>query len=168
MKNIRVKSLARATVSMTVPELNLRKVWARKGAIQTISDETLEQAYYSQGVEFLFKTGLLYIEDKEVRIKLGLEASEEMPEIKTIIELTDEYAEKMLKKMPIIEFKKKAEELSEPQLMELATIAVSLSITDYQKCKFLTDKTGKEVLKIVLRNKEEDEADGVNNKSKSE
>ena len=42
-------------------------------AKKTIDLEVLKEAIYDPGTEYLFKQKILYIDDKEVRIELGLE-----------------------------------------------------------------------------------------------
>ena len=62
---VSIKSTVKALVSINVPTLNLRRSWPKKGAVQKIPFDVLEQAYFEPGVEYLFKTGVLYIEDME-------------------------------------------------------------------------------------------------------
>lgn len=160
-ENVKIKSLAKATVGLTVPELNLRRTWARKGAVQLIPMELLEQAIFSPGVEYMFKTGLLFIDDLETRIKLGLEEEEATPKTAQLIALTDEKIKELFEKTGWKDFKETLEKLSLPQLEELADGAITLKVTDYQRCKLLQEKTGKDVLKIVMRNNEEEAADNA-------
>jgi hypothetical protein len=159
VKNIRIKSMVKSTVVLTVPHLNLRRTWAKKGAIQMISLENLEQAIFEPGVEFLFKSGLLFIDDLDTRVTLGLEQPGVTPDTVEIIELTDEYAKTLLQNTTLSEFQEKIKKLSISQVQELTSIAIELSITDYHRCEILKSATGKDVLKIVLRNKEEEAAD---------
>ena len=158
-ENIKVKSLAKATVGMTVPHLNLRRTWARKGAVQLVPFELLEQAIFEPGVEYLFKTGILFIEDLQIRIRLGLEEEEATPETAKMIELTDEKIKELLTQTALKDFRETIDGLSLAQIEELANGAIELRITDYQRCQILKDKTGKDVLKIVLRENEEDDAE---------
>lgn len=163
--NIKIKSMAKATVGITVPELSLRRTWARKGAIQLIPMELLEQAFYLPGVEYMFKTGILYIEDRAARITLGLEtdSSSGLEEKVEMIVLTDEYTQKLLTSIPLKEFRETLDKLSGPQLNELATSAIDFRITDYQRCLLLKERTGRDVLKIVMRANEEDTVDNATN-----
>lgn len=154
-KVVRIKSTQRATVGLTVPHLNLRRTWARKGAIQQIPFELLEQAIYEPGVEYLFKTGVLFIDDLQTRVALGLEEAEVTEETAVLFELTDEVAEELLMKTPLKEMREKVEAMSRIQATELANVAIEKNLTDYQRCRILQEKTGKDVLSIVIRNNEE-------------
>ena len=153
-KMIDVKSTVKAMVSVNVPSLNLRRSWAKKGAIQKIDADLLQQAYFEPGVEYLFKTGILYIDDMNVKIALGLEAPD-AEEPTNVIELTDEYAKKLLTGTAFKDLKEILEKLSHDQLIELANTAVELEVTDYQRCKLLMDKTGIDVMKASIARKED-------------
>ena len=152
---VNIKSTVKALVSINVPTLNLRRSWPKKGAIQKIPFDVLEQAYFEPGVEYLFKTGVLYIEDMEVKRALGLEDPEaEAPT--AIIDLTDDYMKKLLTATPLKDFREEVEKLSHEQIKELVQFAVDLGVTDYHRCKLLQEKTGFDVMKAAIARKEEE------------
>lgn len=152
---VNIKSTVKALVSINVPTLNLRRSWPKKGAIQKIPFDVLEQAYFEPGVEYLFKTGVLYIDDMEVKRALGLEDPEtEVPT--AIIDLTDDYMKKLLTATPLKDFREEIEKLSHEQLKELVQFAVELGVTDYHRCKLLQEKTGFDVMKAAIARKEEE------------
>ena len=152
---VNIKSTVKALVSINVPTLNLRRSWPKKGAIQKIPFDVLEQAYFEPGVEYLFKTGVLYIEDMEVKRALGLEDPEaEAPT--AIIDLTDDYMKKLLTAIPLKDFREEVEKLSHEQVKELVQFAVDLGVTDYHRCKLLQEKTGFDVMKAAIARKEEE------------
>lgn len=151
MKNdITIKSTVSATVVMNVPSLHLNRTWLKKGAIQKIPMEILEQAIYDPGVEYLFKTGILYIDDIETKIALGLEDPDNTEE-PSILLIDDATAKKLLQETPLKEFRETLEKLSHDQIVELAKTAVDLKITDYQRDKLLKEKTEIDVFSIVTR-----------------
>lgn len=151
---IDVKSTVKAMVSINVPSLNLRRSWAKKGALQKIDADILQQAYFEPGVEYLFRTGILYIDDMDIKIALGLEAPDATAPT-NIIELTDEYAKKLLTGTAFKDLKEILETLSHDQLIELANTAIELEVTDYQRCKLLMEKTGIDVLRASIARKED-------------
>lgn len=170
MKHIRIRAMIGGTTGVFIPHLNLRRVWARKGAVLTIPADVLEQAFYDIGFENLLREGSLYIEDQETRIKLGLEkrassdkeAEDEgsffgTEEITPVIPLTDEYIQTLLFKTPIKKFEEALGQLSRIQKEELANEAIRSELTDYNRCQALQQATGKDVMKIVLQNKEDQE-----------
>ena len=152
---VNIKSTVKALVSINVPTLNLRRSWPKKGAIQKIPFDVLEQAYFEPGVEYLFKTGVLYIEDMEVKRALGLEDPEaEAPT--AIIDLTEDYMKKLLTATPLKDFREEVEKLSHEQIKELVQFAVEIGVTDYHRCKLLQEKTGFDVMKAAIARKEEE------------
>ena len=152
---VNIKSTVKALVSINVPTLNLRRSWPKKGAIQKIPFDVLEQAYFEPGVEYLFKTGVLYIEDMEVKRALGLEDLEaEAPT--AIIDLTEDYMKKLLTATPLKDFREEVEKLSHEQIKELVQFAVEIGVTDYHRCKLLQEKTGFDVMKAAIARKEEE------------
>lgn len=151
---VSIKSTIKALVSINVPSLNLRRSWAKKGAIQKIPFDVLEQAYFEPGVEYLFKTGILYIEDKEAKIALGLEDPE--AETLAIVDLTDDYMKKLLTGTSLKDMRETLETLSHEQLIELAHYAVEIGVTDFQRCKLLKDKTDIDVMRASIARKEEE------------
>ena len=152
---VNIKSTVKALVSINVPTLNLRRSWPKKGAIQKIPFDVLEQAYFEPGVEYLFKTGVLYIEDMEVKRALGLEDPEaEAPT--AIIDLTEDYMKKLLTATPLKDFREEVEKLSHEQIKELVQFAVEIGVTDYHRCKLLQEKTDFDVMKAAIARKEEE------------
>lgn len=148
---ITIKSTVKAQVSISVPSLNLRRFWPKVGAIQRIPFDLLEQAIYEPGVEYLFKTGILYIDDMETKIKLGLEEPE-AKEPQNIIVLSDADKDKLLTGTALKDFREKVEKLSIEQARELAQYAIDKGITDYQRCEIMKKASRIDVLKCVMQN----------------
>lgn len=148
-KPITIYSASHAVVVLTVPALNLRRRWAKQGAIQKIPFETLQMAFYEPGVEALFKSGILYIEDMEAKITLGLE--EEGTEQPTnVVFLTEELAKKILTGTPIKNIPEELDKLTGDQCVELAQYAVKFRITDMARCNLIKERSGVDVLKKVM------------------
>lgn len=152
---VNIKSTVKALVSINVPTLNLRRSWPKKGAVQKIPFDVLEQAYFEPGVEYLFKTGVLYIEDMAVKQALGLEAPD-AEEPTAIIDLTEEFMKKLLTGTALKDFREEVEKLSHEQIKELVNYAVEIGVTDYHRCKILQDKTGFDVMRAAVARKEEE------------
>lgn len=152
---VNIKSTVKALVSINVPTLNLRRSWPKKGAVQKIPFDVLEQAYFEPGVEYLFKTGVLYIDDMAVKQALGLEAPD-VEEPTAIIDLTEEFMKKLLTGTALKDFREEVEKLSHEQIKELVNYAVEIGVTDYHRCKILQDKTGFDVMRAAVARKEEE------------
>jgi len=152
MKPVLVKSTVNAQVGITLPYLNLNRTWPKKGSVLRLPKDVLMQAIYEPGVEYLFKTGILYIEDEEDRIDLGLEDPNTGA---TVYNLTEEKGTYLIKEASIDELKSEAEKMSRDQLEELAHMAISLDSTNYEKNLLLKEKSEIDVDLIVRRNMEE-------------
>lgn len=146
---ITIKSTSHATVVLNVPSLNLRRRWAKQGAIQKIPLDTLQMAMYERGVESLFKSGILYIDDMAAKITLGLE--EEGTENPTnIVYLDEAAAKKILTGTPIKDFPAALDALTKEQGKTLAQYAIDMRISDGNRCSLIKDKTGIDVLQKVM------------------
>ena len=151
-KKVKVASLVSQRVVLTVPDLRLRRVWEKKGAVMTIPFEQLEEAMYSPGVENLFRNGLLGIDDMEVKIALGLEP-EGAKEPVNIITLNDEQRKRYLTVMPLHEFKEKLRELPIEQINELAAYAIEHEILNFDKSEEIKKYVNVDVMRAVQLNR---------------
>lgn len=152
-KKVKVVSLVSHRVILTVPELRLRRVWERKGAVALIPFEQLEEAMYSPGVEALFRNGTLGIDDMEVKIALGLEP-EGAKEPVNIVTLNDDQRKRYLTVMPLHEFKEKLAELPREQITELAAYAIENKIMDYDKSEEIKRYIDVDIMTAIKLNRD--------------
>ena len=152
-KKVKVVSLVSHRVILTVPELRLRRVWERKGAVVLIPFEQLEEAMYSPGVEALFRNGTLGIDDMEVKIALGLEP-EGAKEPVNIVTLNDDQRKRYLTVMPLHEFKEKLAELPREQITELAAYAIENKIMDYDKSEEIKKYIDVDIMTAIKLNRD--------------
>lgn len=153
-KKVKVVSLVSQRVILTVPELRLRRVWEKKGAVAIIPFEQLEEAMYSPGVENLFRSGILGIEDMEVKIALGLEPEGSDKPV-NIITLTDAERKRYLTVMPVAEFRAKVKELPIEQINELAAYAIAHEIMDFDKSEILKQYTNIDIMSAIKLNRDD-------------
>jgi hypothetical protein len=153
-KKVKVVSLVSQRVVLTVPDLRLRRVWERKGAVAVIPFEQLEEAMYSPGVENLFKNGILGIDDMETKIALGLEP-EGAKAPTNIITLNDEQRERYLTVMPLHEFKEEIKKLPIEQINELATYAIEHEILNFDKSEIIKKYVDVDVMRAVKLNRDD-------------
>lgn len=156
-KMIDVMSTAKARIIVNVPSLNFRRIWPKKGAVVKIPEDILDQAFYEPGVEYLFKTGLLFISDMGKKIELGIE-DEGTTEPTRVLLIDDKEAKRMIEEMPEKEFVETLDRLSHDQLMDLAFTAIDLECTNYEKNSARQRKTDINVYKAVADRKAEAEA----------
>ena len=156
-KKVIIENKINSRVVIDVPSLNLRRIWESKGAKKPIDLEILEQAIYDPGVEYLFKEGILYIEDMDAKIQLGLE-DEGATKPTNIVILSDLDKKKYLTVIKLDDFKKKIAKMNREQLLDLTDFAIQNECIDLDKCEFLKKETGIDIVKAIQLNRSAKEA----------
>lgn len=151
-KQVKVTNMVNGRVRIDVPDLRLKRIWERKGAVKPIELDVLKQAIYDPGVEYMFKEGMLFIDDMDVKIELGLEP-EGAKEAKNIIILDDNQKKRYLTVAPLHELKAILKKLSHEQRQELAQYAIEHEITDYERSQILKEATQINVLSAIELNR---------------
>ena len=64
---VTVVSTVNGLVGIYLPDLRFKKEWARKGQKQKIDKDLLQDIMYDPGSEYMFRTGMLYIEDMDIK-----------------------------------------------------------------------------------------------------
>lgn len=144
---IMVKSASDFTIVVNVPEIQLHRTWKKRGAQYPIDRKLLIQAYYDPGVEALFREGMLTVNDVEFLREVGLI---EEDGTNVVTPLTEAMVIRLIKNMPLVEFKMELKKLSRTQLEELADYAVE-HYTDLQmdRIDILSAATGKNIMKAI-------------------
>ena len=145
-----VTSMVNHSVSLSLPQngYTVRKSWPQRGAKVLLDKEMLREAIYNPGTERIFKKGVLYIEDMEFKIELGLEE----PETKTptnIIPMDEKYLERVMKRMPIAEMKLAIKKMSPDQLNELILYASSQNDVQLDRISAIKEVTGTDLFKVI-------------------
>lgn len=158
MENIQVMitNMVNRRVGINVPELLLKRIWEKKGAKKPIEFDTLQQAMYDPSVDYLFREGILYIEDMKVKIALGLEA-EDTTTPTNIVVLTDADMQRYMTVMPVYEFKQKLETLGREQIQSLVDYAIEKELTNFEKCEILKKITQTDIIRAVQLNRDNKE-----------
>lgn len=155
-KKIKVKSLVNGRIRIFLPDLKLNIRWERKGQTRMIDFEALQEALYDYGTEYMFKEGMLGIEDMETKIALGLEP-EGATEPQLIKTLDEAAMKRMMTVMPIYDFKKEITEIPREQIFNLIDYAVEHEYSDINKCDVLKDITGVDIISAIRLNREDKE-----------
>ena len=150
---VMVTSMVGGTISASA--LNHR-VWNKKGQKLPVSKDILREAIYEPGIEYMFKNGSLYIEDRDFKIELGVEA-EGTKTPTQIIPMDEKYMTRVLKLMPVSEMKKAIDEMSMVQKQELVDFAVKQNDIQLDRIKIVSDKCGVDVLKAIELNRQKGE-----------
>lgn len=153
-----VTSMADAIVGFTIPERHYSKSWPRKGARLPIEKAILREAIFQPGVEYLFKKGILFIDDMDFKIELGLEEEGTTKDTATILALDDKLAARIIKLMPIGEAKATLEKLSSDQRNELFVYAVNhYADLDMARIDLINTTCGVDLLKAIQIKKDMEE-----------
>lgn len=155
-KKVYVVSTVNGTVGISLPEYGFRKDWTKKGQKVAIDKELLENIMFDPGTEYMFRTGMLYIEDMEVKKELGLEP-EDATEPENIIVLSDAEMKRYLTVLPLHEFKEKLTNLSIEQKKNMVDYAVENEIINLEKCELLKEATGLNIVRMIELNRQNKE-----------
>ena len=156
MEKIRVISKHQGPISVNISDLRFKREWPNKGASVLIERETLEEMMYDSGFKYMIDTGMLYIEDLEVKKELGLEP-EDATEPVNIIVLSDNDMKRMMTAMPQFEFDAKLKTLNYEQMLALADFAIKNELGDFGKCDAIKKACGKDILTAIKLNREDKE-----------
>ena len=146
-KMIMVKSASDYTLVVNIPDIPLHRTWKKRGAQFPIDRNLLLQAYYDPSVEALFKEGMLTTNDVEFLKEVGL-IEEDGTE--TVMVLTEQLMNRLIKVMPVAEVATTIKKLSRTQLEELAEYAIE-HYTDLamDRIDLLSKATGKNIMNAI-------------------
>jgi hypothetical protein len=157
MSKVKITSQVEHRVRIYIPELRVNRLFSANGQSYLFDEETVEEMFYYPSVESLFKEGLFTIEDKKLRIRLGLEEENGTVAETVTAPISDTTISAYLKVKPIGEFKEFVSELPKSQQNRFVDMAILNKITDYEKCSFLKEITGRDIIKVIQLNEEPNE-----------
>ena len=151
-----VKVMVTSMVGGSVSASSLEhRVWNKKGQKLPVSKDVLREAIYEPGVEYMFKKGILYIDDMEFKIELGLEA----PGTKApteVLPVDDKYLNRVLKLMPVSEMKSAIDKMSIVQKQELVDYASKQNDIQLDRLAIVSEKCGVDILKTIELNRQKE------------
>lgn len=150
---VMVTSMVGGTVSASALE---HKVWNKKGQKLPVSKNVLREAIYEPGVEYMIKKGILYIEDMDFKIELGLESEGAKAPIE-IIPVDDKYLNRVLRLMPVSEMKAAIDRMSIIQKQELVDYASKQNDIQLDRLAIVSDKCNVDILKTIELNRQKGE-----------
>ena len=153
---VMVTSMVSGRIGLVLPRLHINKVWPKKGTKLPVEKEVLREAIYEPGVEYMFKQGLLYIDDMDFKIELGLEP-EDATEPVNIIVLSDRDKRYYLTQLSLVGFKDKVKKLSRAQLEELCDYAIQNRLIDIEKDEILQKVCGRDIVAAIRLEKQDQE-----------
>lgn len=151
-RKVTVKSMVNYSVGLNIPDLRFKRDFTKEGETKAIDFDTLFEGVTSLGVRTLFDEGILYIDNKQDRIDLGLE-EEGQPERFKI--LNRGQILKLLKVDPISKLQETLEILPREQINRIAEVAIEEKFTDFDKCNVIKKFCGIDVISSVQNMNEE-------------
>ena len=149
---VMVTSMVGGTISVSA--LNHR-VWNKKGQKLPVSKDILREAIYEPGVEYMFRKGILYIDDMDFKIELGLEA-EGTKAPTDILPVDDKYLNRILRLMPIVEMKAAIDKMSVVQKQELVDYAAKQNDIQLDRLAIVSEKCNVDILKTIELNRQKE------------
>ena len=131
------------------------RVWNKKGQKLPVSKDVLREAIYEPGIEYMFKKGILYIDDMEMKIELGLEAPGTTAPTE-VLPVDDKYLNRVLKLMPISEMKAAIDKMSIVQKQELVDYASKQNDIQLDRLAIVSDKCNVDILKTIELNRQKE------------
>lgn len=151
-RKINVVSTVNSTVVVNDPQIRFHRTWERRGTVREIEWDTLRELSYGAGFWNMVKSGILYIDDMDAKIELGLEPpSAKQPQ--NIIVLTDDQRQRYLTVAPLRDLKEICGKLTQVELNNLVDYAIEKEIINYDKSKYLEELTGRNIIKTIELNK---------------
>ena len=151
-EKVMVTSMVGGTIS--APSLEHR-VWNKKGQKLPVSKDVLREAIYDPGVEYMFKNGILYIDEMNFKIELGLE-SEGTTTPTAVLPVDDKYLNRVLKLMPVSEMKASIDKMSAAQKQELVDYASKQNDIQLDRLAIVSEKCNVDILKTIELNRQKE------------
>lgn len=149
-RQVMLKSTVNGTVSVNYPQYGINRRWSKAGQPISIPFTTIEQCLYENGFRRMIDSGILYIENMQDKIDLGLEPADATEPV-NIIALTQEQIDSLLRNSSIEEFKDMMLKLPRAQVDNLVEYAVEKEIIQMDKAAFIKELTGKDILASVSK-----------------
>lgn len=153
-----VTSMVKHSVGISLPQNGymVEKHWPQKGSKVLIDKEALREGIYLPGVEYMFKKGILYIDDMDLKIELGLEEyGAQTPT--NIIPVDEKYLERVLKRMPVAEMKQAIKKMSPDQKQELILYASSQNDIQFDRIDAIKELTGTDLFEVIKLKRQREE-----------
>ena len=110
----------------------------------------LKEAIYDPGFEYMVQQGMLFIDDKDARIELGLEDGDTTE----VICLNDSQLKRMATVMPLVDFKEQIKKIPYEQVQSLISYMIENECADISKTEILKKMTGIDIMSAIKLNRQ--------------
>ena len=145
---VALKSTIDSMVSVRKPEYGVNRRWQKVGQTQMLPFDIVYQMLWDSGFRSLIDSGILYIEDLQTKKDLGLEPEEATSPVNILV-LNEQQMKEYMTSLPIDVFKREVSKLPRIQVDNLVSFAAQNRYTDGEKCYYLKQLCGKDILKMV-------------------
>ena len=160
---VHLKNTMNATLSVRKPQYGVNRTWAKRGQVQALPFDTVEQLLWDTGFSNMIKSGMLYIDSMKDKIDLGLEPEGATKPV-NIIAVDEQSVAEIWNTMDMEEFKKTVSRLTRTQIDNIISYAVETKNINLDKVNFIkeitadsTGKNGRDILKILEHKKQVEE-----------
>lgn len=147
-KKVNIISKVDCPITVTFPELHFSRSWERKGAVKAIDYEIVQEGMSDPGFQYMINTGMLYIEDMEVKKDLDIEPEDAKKPVNVIVYSDGEIKELLTTKTPK-QLENALKKISEEQIHQIAREAIDMKISDLEKCRILQEYSGLDIVKQI-------------------
>ena len=155
---INLKNMVNKTVGVKLPEYGVNRKWTTKGQVIPLPYDTVEQMLWHEGFRKMIDRGILYIENMQDKIDLGLEPAD-ASEPENIKVLSDIQIKNLLISQPYEVFKREVSSLNMTQINNIVNYAIANEIVDVQKAELLRIVSDIDILKAISNKKEMERLD---------
>ncbi len=148
-KKVNVISKVRYPITVSFPELRFSRTWEREGAVKAIDYDIVQEGMSDPGFEYMIRTGMLYIEDLEVKKELDIEPEDAKEPVNIIIYSDKEIKELFSTKKTLKAFETALEKTTDEQRKNIAYKAVDIKLNDLEKARALYEMTGINVAALI-------------------
>lgn len=153
-EKVLISNMSNSKVLVNSQELHFRREWLPNGATVKVDKDILDDLMYDQGFKYLVDTGILFIEDLELKKELGIEP-QEAEEPVNIIKLDEKKMQQLLTVTSPKGFQDTLQKLSKDQLHMLADYAIEKKLVDYEKCEIIRKACGRDIINTIRLAKED-------------
>ena len=147
---IMLVNMTTGSLSVNIPDLRYKRRWEKKGAKKPMPWGVLKEAIYDTGFEYMVQQGMLFIDDKDARIELGLEDGDTTE----VICLNDSQLKRMATVMPLVDFKEQIKKIPYEQVQSLVSYMIENECADISKAEILKKMTGIDVMSAIKLNRQ--------------
>lgn len=151
-------NMLNANVSVRKPQYGVNRTWTRFGQPMRIPFDTVEQLLWDTGFSNMIRSGILYIENMQDKIDLGLEP-EGAKEPENIIVLSEKQMNDLWNNKPIEVFKAEVRKLPQTQIDNLIEYAIKNKCVNVDKCTFIKVTYNRDILRSISLNEDVSIAD---------